>query len=182
MKYMLMLCLLLPCVFAEDAKPEAQKVFKIITRKGHESWFATAFYISPTRMLTAAHTFKKSADPFIVKDGREIHCRIIKIDFDKDIALVESEEACDAFYRLVAKMRVVGFPYGNPIVNPQGQVDSKRIHLRVYFVPGMSGAPVVNEYGDVEGMGVQGDILGDDHDCRAIPASTLSDFVESEKH
>lgn len=178
MKYVLILAMLFTPVFAADAKPEPQKVFKILTKKGNERWFATAFFISPNRLLTAAHTFKKSADPFIVMGDHEVHCKIIKIDFNKDIALVESDEGCESFYRLVGTMRVIGFPFGRALESPEGKVDSKRIHLHVFFVPGMSGAPLVNEYGDVEGMGVQGDILGDDHDCRAIPASTLADFVK----
>ncbi len=178
-------------VFGEEKKPdpvavvqpvEVQKVFKLITRKNWEKqWTATAFFISPTRLVTAAHTFEKSNDQWILKDGKEVHCRVVKIDFKKDIAVLESDEACESYYRLVSTIRLIGSPHGNPVEEHTGYVDSSRIHARCYFVAGMSGCPMVNEYGDVEAMGVQGDIGGDDKDCRAIPASTLAKFVESAK-
>ncbi len=161
-------------VNSEDAK----KVFMLITRNTKDAWTATAFYISTTRLLTAAHTFKKSNDQWIVKDGREVHCKIVKIDFDKDIALIECDDPCETYFRLISELKVIGFPFGNPAITSPGRIDSKRIHAHAYFVAGMSGSPLVNEYGDVEGMGVQGDLFKDKYNCRAIPASDLADFVK----
>ncbi len=159
---------------------EVQKTFKLIARKGKDQWTATAFFISPSRLLTAAHTLRGGPkDCWIEMNGREVVCRILKVDFDKDVALIESDEQCGAFYRLVGRVKMIGFPFGKESTeSPDGVIDSKRVHARVYFRPGMSGGPLVNEYGDVEGMGVQGELFKDYYNCRLIPASVLAEFIK----
>lgn len=183
MKTILMLAVLFfATAHCEDKPvPEIQKAFKLVTR-GEDvkrRWMATAFYISPNRLLTAAHTFKHGdRDQWIEKGGRDVHCKVIKIDYKLDLVLLETDETCDSFYRLVSNIKIIGFPFGNEKEEPVGKIDTKRIHLRCYFVPGMSGGPLVNEYGDVEGMGVENEGPGEERFCRAIPASVLVDFIK----
>ncbi len=160
---------------------EIQKVFKIECKRDGEPtkvYSGTAFYISPTRLLTAGHVLRRTIDQWIVRDGRRMQCRVIKIDTEKDIALIETDVACGSFYRLVSAIRVIGFPGDRGLEEHSGAVDLKRLHAKVYFVPGMSGGPLVNEYGDVEGMGVENETI---YDCKAIPASALNEFVQSVK-
>ncbi len=177
MKTILLIAILMFSAGAAEPKPvEIQKAFKVVTRNARTTWFATAFFVSKNRLLTAAHTFEKSRDPYIQKDGREIRCRIVKIDFGKDIAVLECEEENADHYRLVSKVKVVGAAGGGDVVEHDGRIDLKYIHAKVYFVKGMSGGPLINEYGDVEGMGVKGDMVGDNN-CRAIPASALASFL-----
>lgn len=179
MKTLFAILLLSATAYAADV--DIQKSFKLVTRKDHTAWSATAFFISPTRLLTAAHTFKHGTkDYWIVKDGREVHCTVLKVDTKQDIALIESDEVCASFYRLAGSLKVVGFPFGQEAIEAApGRIDSKWLHAKVYFVPGMSGAPLVNDYGDVEGMGVEDDGPMSGHDnCKAIPASVLAEFVK----
>ncbi len=173
------LCCLGSLTMAED-KPDTQKVFRLITRKGDREYTATAFFISPNRLLTAAHTFRHGTkDFFIDRGGREVYCKVLRVDFDKDIALLECAEACESHYRLVSTIKVVGFPGNNTVAEEApGHIDLKHIHAHVHFVPGMSGGPLVNEYGDVEGMGVENN---SDYDCKAVPASVLAEFVKTVK-
>lgn len=188
MKTLLSAILFYSVLLAEDkptttpAKPfvETCKVFKIVCiRSGEPSkrYSATAFFISPTRLLTAGHEVKNAVDQWIDKDGRSVRCKLLKVDFEKDVALLECDEENGSFYRLVSTITVIGFPDGKVREESGGQID-RRIHAHVHFVPGMSGGPLVNEYGDVEGMGVENQ---SDYDCKAVPASVLADFIKSAK-
>lgn len=164
----------------DPAKPD-ENVCKVVARNPNfkGSYMATAFFISPTRLLTAAHTFKKTNDQWVVREGREIHCKMIKIDFKKDCALLEIEEgSCSSFFRLVSTVKLIGFPYGKEMETSTGSID-KEIRAHAYFVEGMSGCPLVNDFGDVEGMGLQDD-WGNGHEtCHAIQASALAEFVKN---
>lgn len=188
MKIFLSVALLCSVLSAED-KPvtppksvtEVCKVFKIVSIHDGESnrrHSGTAFYVSSTRLLTAAHVLKNTVSQWIVKDGHDAKCRVVRIDYNKDVALLECDEACGAYFRLVSALRIVGFPNGGEMEEASGEIDLKRLHAHCHFVPGMSGAPLVNEYGDVEGMGVEND---SDYDCKAIPASVLAEFIKSAK-
>ncbi len=159
---------------------EVVKVFKISSKHSDDgkTWHGTAFYISKTRLLTAAHVIKKSVDQWIVKGDRRVHCKVIKCDYDKDIAVLESDEENEDFFRLVSKIKVLGFPKGEFYEEASGVIDADRIHARCHFVKGMSGGPIVNEYGDVEGMGTDN---RSDYDCKFIPACALAEFVKSIK-
>ena len=183
--FSLLLCLPVYSLQAED-KPtpvvvaEVQKVFKVTARTsdGKTMYTATAFYVGSTTLATAAHTFKKTSDQWIVKDGREVHCRLAKIDYKLDLALLECDEANSAWYRLVGDVMVIGFPNGGAQEASTGKICNERVYAKVgKFVPGMSGGPVVNCYGDVEGVGVQNDLGGKGNVCKFIPASVLADFL-----
>lgn len=155
------------------------RVVKLVTRKDwKQQWTATAFFVSENRLLTAAHTFKNSNDQWIVIDGKEIRCKVVKIDFKKDIAVLESDARASAFYRLSSKVFVKGFPLGGDLVKSGGFIDDKRVHSKAYFANGMSGGPVENESGEVIGMGVQGDSESGSDACRFIPASALAEFLK----
>lgn len=178
----LILTLLAPMAGAVDqpvAVVDIQRVFKVLARTsdGKTTYSATAFFVGPTTLATAAHTFKKTSDQWVIKDGREVHCRLVKIDTKLDLALLECEEASASWYRLVSEITVIGFPGNQPIESNVGRIDSDRIHAKVRFTYGMSGSPIVNQYGDVEGVGVQQDMSGQGKTCKFIPASVLADFM-----
>jgi S1-C subfamily serine protease len=173
------LALICSATLAESSDYAGMKVVKLVTRKDwKEQWTATAFFISPTRLLTAAHTFAKSNDQWIVLDGKEVHCHVVRVDFKKDIAVLESDKRSSDFYRLAAKIVVKGFPLGGALVEASGYIDDKRVHSKIYFSNGMSGGPVEDENGCVIGMGVQGDSEKGDDACKFIPASILAEFLK----
>jgi V8-like Glu-specific endopeptidase len=172
-----------PLLAADQAAPitaiEVQKAFKVIAHgiDNKTTYTATAFYVGPTTLATAAHTFKKTNDRWIEKDGRRVHCKLAKIDFKIDLAILECEETNAEYYKLVNVVKVIGFPMGGAMETNSGQIDSERVHVKVRFLEGMSGSPVVNEHGEVEGVGVQHDLGKDGSTCRFIPASVLAAFM-----
>ncbi len=172
----LILALLSPVIYTADAALGPEKVCRLLTRKGNDEWHASAFFVSPTQLLTAAHTFKKSVDQWIVKDGREVHCVIVRIDFKADIAVLECEEPSVAWYKLVGPITVVGYPFKKDLEQNELSFDTK-IHLKGKYWIGMSGAPLVDENGVVVAMGVGHDMGKDGQTCKAIPASCLAAFL-----
>lgn len=179
--FALLLCII-PLQAAEQTA-EVSKVFKVIARTGDgkTAYTATAFYVGPTTLATAAHTFKKTSDQWIIKDGREVRCRLAKVDIKLDLALLECDESNAAWYRLVGEVTVIGFPGNQPMESNVGKIDSDRVHAKIKFTYGMSGGPVVNQYGDVEGVAVQQDWSAQGKTCKFIPASVLADFISGKK-
>ncbi len=161
---------------------ESAKVVKMVTGDGQHEWQATAFYISPTELLTAAHTFRNHTSiHLIVKDGRTIPCTIKKIDFERDICLLECSEKSEAFYPLLRHGKVTAVGYEDQHraqTESPGQTASQfKINLRC--VPGMSGCPLVDEGGYVIGMGVKHGAFGKkETECTAISSDALAMFLE----
>ena len=168
--------------FCEDAPVKPRCAFKIIVRHGKDQYSATAFFFSSTRLMTAAHTFKKADDGsvWIEKNGRRIHCKPIKIDFKKDIAVLECEEANESFYKIVGDIHVPGYPYGNDFTDPHGSLreEKGRTKANVFFVPGMSGAPVLDSSDNVIGMGTDRPNEFTENECEFIPVASLVVFLK----
>ncbi len=102
--------------FSADApviavKQDVEKVFKLVSPHfdNKKKSFGTAFYISKTRLLTAAHTLKDSKEQWIEKDGQAIPCKIVRCDFKEDIAILETKQENKEFFKLVSKIKVIGF-------------------------------------------------------------------------
>ncbi len=184
---MIVICLslLFPIIIATEAGPqldlpvETEKVFRLIVRgTGNTEWHATAFFVGPTTLMTAAHTFAKANQPVIVKNGREVVCRIAKIDKKIDICLLECDEV-NEYYSITTAPRVIGFPFKMASETHTAVTDSSRLYFRARFVPGMSGGPLVDQAGFVIGMGVEHNMLKNkESSCKAIPASVLAEFLK----
>ncbi len=141
---------------------------------------ATAFYISPTKLLTAAHTFKGDmATPMtLVRDGKIVTCALIKIDTDKDIAVLETTEPNADFLTLdkYGTLTTIGIDQNGKVV--KSTVNSTRHKTDNVCSPGMSGCPILNGDGKVVGMGIRHAMFSS-KGCTWITADELSAFVES---
>ncbi len=151
-------------------------VFQLTTGNGKKEYTATAFYVSETQLLTAAHTFKYGlVNTRIEKAGRFIPVRVLKIDFKADIALLECSDKGSPLPIATGGVRIYGFP-GND--NKLRQTDGimTQIEASAHCYKGMSGGPLVTG-GVVVGMGVARD--GDRYPCFAVPADALLKFMQS---
>ena len=81
----LILCFFTAALAASDVVPDTSCVhpLKVFGKNGYDT--ATAFFIGTHRLLTAAHTFKYGSKPVILVDGKEIPCRLIKLDFSENV-------------------------------------------------------------------------------------------------
>lgn len=175
MKKIIFLILLALPAFGTET--DINKVVKIFTSSARKSYCATAFYISDNQLLTAAHTFGKgSLNPRILKDGVIIHVRLIKIDYNADIALIETDVINTDHYVLCSngKITAVGFPGDDRKVNLSA---GRMIQLQSdnALPAGMSGSPMVNESGVVVGMAIQSD--DGRRQCFCVPSDTLLKFL-----
>ncbi len=161
------------------AEPEIQKVFKFFVdeNNGKKTWTASAFYISETQLLTAAHTLRHGTiDPRIMMNGKLVQARIVKIDFENDVALLESVKNADHFILASnGKVRLIGFVADKKEISINIGFQ-KKIEASANCFKGMSGCPLVNDSNVVIGMGIQRD--GDNHPCFAVPSDTLLRFLE----
>ncbi len=164
---------------------ESDKIFKLFTNDGKNEYCATAFFVSETRVLTAAHTFgHKTTKHFILRNDKLVPMRLIKIDKHTDIAVLECDEKNAAFYEFSPappskgeQVDAIGF-----VMNDRFLTDLKetvksvgnKIDCKPDGTDGMSGCPLVNSGGQVVGMLVSG-WGGTSH---SITAATLKAFVE----
>ncbi len=181
MKTLFLSLILISSAFcAEPTQAPAQKVFKFSTSDNKLVWSATAFYISPTRLLTAAHTLShKTWEHYIKKDGIKISVKVVKIDYQADIALLESDVQNADFFVLLQTNPVtaIGFEHDSEVLSERkgGAGESRELITNNVMVEGMSGCPIVTASGVVIGMGVRGN--GRDK-CISVPASVLVKFAD----
>lgn len=171
MKIVLISLFVLVSIMSRAGEP-----YKFVVNNGKQEWAATAFYISQTQLLTAAHTCAHGQNTFIVRDGKITRVRIAKVDYKADIALLDCDVACADPYVLTrhGTIKIDGFPGGKPLTTT-GVV--KQIEVTAALPAGMSGSPLVDEGGNVIGMGVMRD--GKKHPCYAVPSDALLKFIEA---
>ncbi len=164
---------------------ESDKIFKMYSNNGKDEWCATAFFVSETRLLTAAHTFKKGGHRHvIIKEGRTIVLKLVKIDYKADIAVLESSEKNATFYEFSSatpakgeQVSAIGFCQSDVFLTDLKETVKSvgnKIDCKPDGVNGMSGCPLVDSNGKVVGMLVSG-WGGTSH---SITAVTLKAFVE----
>lgn len=164
------------CVDAvEPETPKVHTIFQIDTGK-HTG---TAFFISPTQLLTAAHVFAKQPETGarLTLNGKLVAARVVKFDSKQDIAVLEVDEA-NADFLVLAKygtLTTVGFNERGQVV--RDRVAQARDKSENVCAPGMSGGPVLNEDGQVVGMIIKHDFASSKGGTW-ITADTLRAFIE----
>lgn len=156
--------------------------------------------IAPRRMLTAAHVAAIDSQYPLLLNGKRI--KVLKIDEDLDIALLEVEEDCPCV-PLVSKMpaqdsqiAVVGFPVyreGVPQFLTEGRVMGKdttrpRITSAVLAAPGNSGGGLFiynNDQWELAGIVVELSAIGSMfgvvpvfHVVHAVDPETIKKFLQ----
>ena len=118
--------------------------------------------------LTAAHVIDKAASvTAIAPGGTETECGIISCDMDSDVAVLKlppgkykALELSDTDPPAGAVLRAMGYPIKDTLIitegllsSPCGTVnDKERMLVTCDIVNGMSGGPVLNQYGKVVGL------------------------------
>ncbi len=188
--FMLSLFLSMPSLVAAESVPAVAKVteqaiYPIVVRGEKNSYNATAFFIGPTKIVTAAHTFKKakSENTFILKDGQKIPCTVLSIDTKVDCAILECSQPNATFLTLY-----------DPVFHNSGWVENdstrsfetdqsdgiqsldNKVRTNNTCKPGMSGCPMQDDQGRVVGMCVATDWL-DKQTCFFVPARLIIKMV-----
>jgi S1-C subfamily serine protease len=173
MKFIALLLMLSFAVNAAEPMPAA--TFEVTAQKGDKLRIGTAFYISDTQLLTAAHTVKDWTNVTIKKNGVSVPCKIIRVDPKLDICLLECEPNGVFFVLQPQRLRAFGFIKGQQRAT-DGFVTQLKSTNDIYL--GQSGEPVLDEDNRVVGMGVSSD--GDNHNCYMVPAAVLDAFVRGD--
>lgn len=122
--------------------------------------------IAPNRILTVAHVVEHNGKMSITfPDGKKFAGRVVRIDKDRDLALVEFDghaqtmpiSIASASPRLMSSVWNLGAPGCFPGYMSRGMwgaMDEKynRILSGGFLYPGMSGGPVVDETGSIVGV------------------------------
>ncbi len=145
-------------------------------------------------ILCTAHTLKKPRDITItLADGRTLKGRLVKIDFKKDLALIDCSHT---FSKAVAmnnsglvpdmgqRVYTIGCPLGNRgtvssgyVDGPPGVVDGQALlQVRMEVEPGSSGSPVFDRDGNLVAV-VKGRLKGGNASGLLIPMDTIISFV-----
>jgi len=146
-------------------------------------------------VLCTAHNLKDIKSIHIwLFDGRQINGELIKIDYEKDLALINVDMVFDGFVSLANGIRLVGmgdrlFSVGCPedlsgtvfagyVNGPPRSVNSQalwQVSMKVY--PGSSGSPVFNTQGNFVAV-VKARKKGSDSTGFLIPLETVIGFVK----
>ncbi len=163
---------------AFDAGPlerRAARVRRSVVVVGSGLGHGSAFFITPTLLLTNAHVVQ--GDPVVpikLDDGREVFARVSRRHVARDVALLEV--APDGYAPLPIRREGVGvaetvFAVGTPIRRSlagtvtRGTVSGFRrrsrtrmrlIQADVDIQPGNSGGPLLDRHGNVVGIAVSG--------------------------
>lgn len=145
-------------------------------------------------ILCTAHTLKRPKDITItLADGRTLKGRLVKIDFEKDLALIDCSHT---FSKAVAlnnsglvpdmgqRIYTIGCPLNNRgtvssgyVDGPVGVVDGQALlQVRMEVEPGSSGSPVFDRDGTLVAV-VKGRLKGGNASGLLIPMDTIISFV-----
>lgn len=178
--------LLLTLAFAVSASDDANVVKIFTSNGGRHGYCATAFFISPTRLITAGHTFNHNTTHHYIQIG-ENRCQVnvVKVDFERDICVLETVEyKSPTWYslQLNGTIKLKGFRGEDRSLSEESVTRRKdRIETKNTIIDGESGGPLVNESGQVIGMGVQ----SHGGTCVSVSSDTILKFlseVDQDKH
>ncbi len=160
---------------------EDQNVVKIFTyaEKATRGYCATAFFVSPTKLVTAAHTFSNKTTNHWIKIGPEtVPVTILRIDFERDICLVETIKYVNPTWYTLQRngvVRLKGFRKEERDLSEEPLEPMRdRISTRNIIIDGESGGPLVNESGQVVGMGIQ----NKGKTCISVSSDTICKFLD----
>jgi len=129
----------------------------------------SGFIVSPDgKAVTAAHVVKKAERVTVIRpDDTELNASVIYYDYDTDIAMLALEvgeypylTVCEKRPARGAVVRAIGYPIkGTPMITegicaaPYGEYSYKEhMFVTCAFANGMSGGPILDEYGRVVGL------------------------------
>lgn len=134
----------------------------------------SAFLLSPTEAVTAAHVVDGAVSLALVDDEMTVAAQVLGIDRSRDVALLQLDRPLTGYNFSIAftepdpgqTVVAIGFPLqqGKSITtgtvagldrrlqDPQGAVVSDLIQADVAVSPGNSGGPLLDEFGDVVGV------------------------------
>lgn len=154
----LCLVILLLCLGSCDTAQQSDKVQKVFSVQSDDGVVAergTAFYISETTLVTAAHVL--GYKHVVIRDGEYNHeCSVLAKDDKFDVAILQSTRRSPEWYTLkdLGLLSTVSFPAGKGPVRRTGPVEEVRVTFS--FPSGSSGSPLLWN-GFVVGMGVAHD-------------------------
>lgn len=175
---MRLILLLLAIPMLTMAAEPVEKTVKFYANNGTKEWCATAFFVTPTQLLTAAHTLAHtSKNVFILRHGKIERVRVVKVDYNLDAALVECDVPNAEHYALSDNgvVKAVGYAHEERALTTNPGIVTQ-VEASALLVDGMSGCPLVNSSGVVVGMGVSGDERK--HPCYAVPSDALVKFMQ----
>ena len=163
----------------------------------------TGFFVSPDRLITNAHVVAP-CESMTTASG--IPVRLLAVDSERDLALMQSKEAAaswmplgaDETPLLGAPVRVLGFPFGGAyhdgvsvtsgLVSARGAswVGAERLMISAPIQPGNSGGPVLSTGGEVIGVvtsrlnSADGTSFSElpQNMAYAVPTAALRDFLQ----
>jgi len=146
-------------------------------------------------IICTAHMLKNPSEITVLPFNRQgFSAKIVKIDFRKDLALLDTSQAFDGAIALntskpapgnEARIFTIGCPgnHGGTLASgimsgPPRLVDGHPLlHALLDVEPGSSGSPVFDEKGDLVGV-VQGRLKNDHRSGLLIPLETVITFVK----
>jgi S1-C subfamily serine protease len=153
----------------------------------------TGAYVAPQLVLTAAHCFEGAKELYLLPSKQPV--MLFVKDMAADLALLRTSEPGTAL-PLAEKtpprgtaIALIGFPWRTPeAVFQAGYVSStlfnnpklgpaRFIYADVMVIVGDSGAPVVNQAGQLVGVVSAGAGEGTDHIAVLVPVEVVSDFL-----
>ena len=167
----------------------------IKARVAGEVYQASGFVINKNGLIVCtAHDFKGLEDVrIILYDGREMPGRILRIDFQRDLTLIQVDEKLEDYILLLngrerlkkgEKLYSMGCPVDQKITVYPGLFTAERYvndlilwEVRMQIDHGRSGSPVFDEYGNLAGI-----VTGRHREIHSvgflIPFRTLLEFVQ----
>lgn len=141
--------------------------------------YGTGFFVSPNKLITCAHVVENyNTLDVTMQNGKKLTARLLEKVDEWDLALLQVSGGNYPYiekfnYEAKTFDKVYSFPYSSKHSAAPGEVGAilekphesfgvtaKRIHYNGSTVPGSSGGPVVNEYGELVGVTYWGNESG----------------------
>jgi serine protease Do len=176
---------------------QTESVVCIEAKAAGRTYQASGFVVDDNgriRIISTAHDFKNlKAINIIFYDGSEVAGRILKIDFHRDLSLIQIDKKPEHFIPLSIsrnlleigeKLYSVSCPinlgkavFSGSFTAPKRVDDLILWQVQMNIYPGSSGSPVFDEFGNLSAI-VTGRYRGTDSVGFLIPVETLMEFLK----
>ena len=176
---------------------QKESVVCIEAKVGGETYQASGFVVDDNgriRIISTAHDLKNLKEiNIILYDGSEVAGRILKIDFHRDLCLIQIDKKLENFIPLSSpknlleideKLYSISCPINLKKTVSSGNFTAPKrvddlilwqVQMKIY--PGSSGSPVFDENGNLSAI-VTGRYRGTDSVGFLIPFKTLMEFLK----
>lgn len=142
----------------------------LMKEEGEQVSHGSGFFVSPTYIMTANHVVQNRENRTVIvltENNQHAEARVVFVDQGNDIAILEvppNETAENYSFGTDSTSARDYYIYGHPLNHENDILTNATfagytevngavvVVLNGYAAPGMSGGPVVNEYGNVVGM------------------------------